>query len=251
MLFNVINASFNNNLLNLNFSKTLYLEFSSIKLNNIKLQIEHNRNYVSNKSETTFLGLTVDDTLAWKQHIDQLKKMSTACYALKYSLPIETLKKIYFAHIRNIVSYGVIFWVTHDKKLFIFQKEIIRIITITRPRDSCREIFMNMQIMTLYYQYIYTLLLFTVDNKHLFTADNEIHKYSTTNYNNLHPALANLTKYNKGPYISGIKVFSHISQYLKALVHNPKHFRFSLKRFLFHHTFYSIEEYYEYKEYTI
>ena len=81
--------------------------------------------------------------------------------------------------------------------------------------------------MTLYSQYIYSLLLFTVDNKHFFTANNEIHKYNTTNNNNLHPALANLTKYNKGPYISGIK---HLPQYLKALVHNPKHFRASLKK---------------------
>jgi hypothetical protein len=51
-----------------------------------------------------------------------------------------------------------------------------------------------MQIMTLYCQYIYSLLLFTVSNKHLFTVNNEIHKYNTRNNNNLHPALANLTK---------------------------------------------------------
>jgi len=94
-----------------------------------------------------------------------------------------------------------------------------------------------MQIMTLYCQYIYSLLLFTVDNKHLFTVNNEIHKYNTRNNNNLHPALANLTKYNNGPYISGVKVFNHVPQYLKALVHKPKHFRSSLKRFLYHNFF--------------
>jgi hypothetical protein len=115
------NTLLNNNLLNLNFSKTHYLEFRSIKHHNVNMQIQHNHNYVLNKSETTFLGLIIDATLSWKQHIDQLQKMSTLCYALKYSLPIETLKIIYFAHIHNIVSYGVIFWVTHDKKLFIFQ----------------------------------------------------------------------------------------------------------------------------------
>ena len=83
--------------------------------------------------------------------------------------------------------------------------------------------------MTLCSQYIYLLLLFAVDNKHLFTANNEIHKYNTRNNNNIHPALANLTKY-KEPYISGSSVFSHLPQYLIALVHNPKHFRSSLKR---------------------
>ena len=132
--------------------------------------------------------------------------MSAACYALryvKYSLSIETLKVICFAHIHAIMNYGVIFWgnSSYAKKVFIFQKKII---TIIRPRDSCREIFWNMWIMTLYSHYKYSLLSFTVDNKHLFTANNQIHKHDTRNNNNLHPALANLTKNNKGPYISGI-----------------------------------------------
>jgi len=80
------------------------------------MQVQHIHNYISNTCEIKFLGLIIDDTLSWKQHIDQLiKKMSTACYALryvKYSLPIETLKIIhlYFAHIHIIMSYGVIFW---------------------------------------------------------------------------------------------------------------------------------------------
>ena len=69
------------------------------------------------------------------------------------------------------------------------------------------------------YIYIYihthTITLFTVNNKHLFTPNNEIHKYNTRNNNNVHPALANLTKFSKGPYISGIKVFNHLPQDLK------------------------------------
>jgi len=136
-------------------------------------------------------------------------------------------------------------------KLFLLQQKIIRIITNTRPRDSCREIFKNMQIMTLYSQYIYSIILFTVNNKHLFTPNNEIHKYNTRNNNNLHPALVNLTKFSKGPYISGIKVFNHLPQHLKTLDHNSMHFRSSLKRFLYHHSFCSMEEYYEYKEITV
>ena len=129
MLFNDINTWFNNNLLNLNFSKTHYLEYRSIKCYNINMQTQDNYNYISNTSETKFLGLIIDDTLSQKQHIDQLiKKMSTACYALryvKYSLPIETLNIIYFAHIHIIMSCGVIFWgnCPYTKKVFIFQRK--------------------------------------------------------------------------------------------------------------------------------
>jgi len=42
---------------------------------------------------------------------------------------------------------------------------IIRIITNTRPRDYCREVFKNMEIMMLYSQHIYPLILYTVNNK--------------------------------------------------------------------------------------
>ena len=38
--------------------------------------------------------------------------------------------------------------------VFLFQKKIIRIITNTKSRDSYREVFKSMEVMTLYSQYI-------------------------------------------------------------------------------------------------
>ena len=63
-------------------------------------------------------------------------------------------------------------------------------------------------------------------------ANNEIHKYKTRNNNNLHCPIANLSKLNKGAYISGIKVFNHLPQYIKALANDHKYFKSTLKRFL-------------------
>jgi len=105
-----------------------------------------------------------------------------------------------------------------------------------------------MERMTLYCQYIYSLVLYTVNNKHLFDTNNEIHKYKTRNNKNLHLPIANLSKFNKVAYISGIKVFNHFPQYIKALTNDQKNFKSTLKRFLYHHSFYSMNEYYEYKE---
>jgi hypothetical protein len=105
-----------------------------------------------------------------------------------------------------------------------------------------------MEILTLYFQYIYSLVLYTVNNKHSFDSNNEIHKYKTRNNNNLHRPIANLAKFNNGTYISGIKVFNHLPQYIKALTNNHKNFKSTLKRFLYHRSFYSMNEYYEYKE---
>ena len=99
-----------------------------------------------------------------------------------------------------------------------------------RPSDSCRETFKSMKIMTFYSQYIYSLLLYIVNNKHQFITDRETHKYSTRSNNNLHLPTANLSKFNKGAYITGIKVFNHLPQYVKSLVNDLKCFKSTLKR---------------------
>jgi hypothetical protein len=38
------------------------------------------------------------------------------------------------------------------------------------------------------------------------------------NNNNLHLPLANLSKFNKAAYVSGMKVFNYLTQYIKALI---------------------------------
>ena len=54
-----------------------------------------------------------------------------------------------------------------------------------------------------------------------------------------------MTKFYKGPYISGIKAFNHLPRHIQLLANDMKSFKTSLKRFLYHHSFYLIEEYYE------
>ena len=79
-----INSWLDNNLLNLNFNKTYFMEFKTKKHHQQNMLIHHNQNYISNASETKFLGLIIDETLSWSQHILQLtKRMSTICFALR------------------------------------------------------------------------------------------------------------------------------------------------------------------------
>jgi hypothetical protein len=132
-------------------------------------------------------------------------------------------------------------------KLFILQKKTVTIITDSGVRQPCREAFKNMQIMTLYSQYIFSLILFTVKNKHLFAPNNEIQKYKTRNNTNLHLPTVNITKFYKGPYILGSKAFNHLPRHIKILANDMKSFK-SSKRFLYHNSFYSIEEYYKYDD---
>jgi hypothetical protein len=248
------NTWFKENLLTLNVSKTQYIEFKTKKFDNIHNQINYEQKYLTNSTETNFLGLIIDDTLSWKQHIEQLaSKMSSACYALRnirHMVSLDILRMIYFAHIHSIVSYCIIFWGNsyYSNKIFILQKKIIRIITNTKSRNSCRELFKTLEIITLYSQYIHSILLFTVKNKYLFDSNNEIHQYRTRHNKDLHLPMVNLSRFKKGAYVSGIKAFNHLPQYIKALVNDVECFKSTLRRFLYQHSFYSVAEYYDYQE---
>ena len=79
----------------------------------------------------------------------------------------------------------------------------------------------------LYSQYIYSLFLYTLNKKHPFTSNNEIHKYETRNNNNLHLPTANLSKFNYGANISGIKVFTHLPYHLKAWTNDLESLKFA------------------------
>jgi len=95
---------------------------------------------------------------------------------------------------------------------------------------------------------VHIFISFIHNNKDLFDTNNEIHEYKTRNNNNLHRPIANLSKLNKGACISGMKLFNQLPQYIKALTNGHKDFKCTLKRFLYYHSFYSMNEYYEYKE---
>ena len=252
--FNDINTWFNVNFLTLNFSKTQYLEFRSKNGGNIVTQIGYDQKIISNMTETKFLGLTIDDKLSWKQHIDiVINRLSSICYALRnirYMVSRGTLRLIYFAHVQSIMNYGIIFWAgsSYAKKVFILQKRIIRIITNTKPTESCREVYKKLKIMPFYSLYIYSLLLYVINNKGVFNFNNDVHKYSTRAHGNLHVPIINTARFKKGAYISGIEIYNHLPQSIKNLANDEKSFKLALKRFLDQHSFYSIDEYFQYRE---
>jgi len=207
--------------------------------------------YISNVTEVSFLGLTLDSALSWKKHIDKLTgKLCSACYALRHIREVvskHTLKSVYFAHIHSLLSYGIIFWENsaHTKKIFIIQKKSIRIITKSKPTDSCRQHFINLEIMTMYPQYIYSLMVHTVQNQQIYAANNDIHNYKTRYNKDLHFPIMNLKRYRDGPYYSAIKIYNYLPEYIKALTFDLKSFKRTLRGFLCQHSFYSMQDYYD------
>ena len=91
---------FQSNLLTLNCEKTHFLQFLTKKQYEIKLQIVASNSIITNINITKLLGLVIDSTLSWKDHIIELmSKLNNACFAirtLKYYISRCTENVIFF-----------------------------------------------------------------------------------------------------------------------------------------------------------
>jgi hypothetical protein len=144
--------------------------------------------------------------------------------------------------------YSKLFWGNshYSNIIFRLQKRIIRLIVGIRGRDSCREHFKKLRILPLQSQYILPLLLFVVDNEIYYRMNSEIHSINTRNKSNLHLPISNLSVYQKVPYYSGIRVFNNLPSQIKDLSHNRNQFKRALKNFLYFHSFYILDECFNY-----
>jgi hypothetical protein len=145
----------------LNFDKTYFIQFTNKSTCSSGIQITYEDRKISSVNETKFLGLIINNNLTWKTHIEFIKsKLSSACYAVRSVKPfltIRTLKMIYYSCFHSVMTYGLLFWRNSPDsiKIFRLQKKIIRIMTGSRHRDSCRKLFINLEILPHPSQYIF------------------------------------------------------------------------------------------------
>ena len=249
-VFLQLNEWFDGNLLSLNYDKTQRVRFIPKCTFFLGSIMRYNNKFISVSTNTKFLGIIIENTLPWKAHVDQLlPKLCVACCAIKTVKPFmcqENLKSVYYSYSHSLITYGIIFWgnSSHSIHVFRLQKRVIRIITGSRPRDSCRQLFQKLGILPLISQYILSLLLFIVKNKALFQLNSEVHSINTRYKSNLHRPLVNLTTYKKWTYYVGIKIFNNFPTDINILPHNINQFRLVVSDFHHLSSFYALEEYF-------
>ena len=166
-----LNKWFSSNRLSLNLEKTHYMQFLTKNSRATDLHISYENRQISRVHSTKFLGLEIDENLSWHCHIDQmipkLKKVTYVIRSLKLLLPVKTLQMVYFSIFHSLISYGIIFWgsSTYSNIIFKTQKRIVRIITNSGNKDSCRNLFKELRILPLQSQYIFSLLMFVVKKR--------------------------------------------------------------------------------------
>jgi hypothetical protein len=84
------------------------------------------------------------------------------------------------------MPYDIIFWgkSSHSSAIFKMHKRVIRI--IMGYRESCKELFMELKILTPSSLYIFALLLFVDNNRDYFVSSNVYHKINTRQRHDLH-----------------------------------------------------------------
>ena len=104
---------FKANFLLTNFNKTYYLEFRTENCIDSTLDIKYFNKSIPNVTHTKFLGLAINDTLPWDNHIDQLiSRQNSACHAIravKAMLSRKALRMLHFSYVHSIISSGIIF----------------------------------------------------------------------------------------------------------------------------------------------
>jgi len=134
---------------------------------------------------------------------------------------------------------------SHSQKSFKTQKIAIRIIMrrkILTLVETYSKTFKKM--LPLKSKYIFSLLLFVVNNNDLIVTNSENHYKHTRQSNNLHLPLANLTVYQQTVHNSGTQVCNKLLLEIKRTARKPSKFKPAIRKFLNTHSLYTLAEFY-------
>jgi len=194
--------------------KTNMVKFCTIRSLNNEQQCPADNYLINEVANIRFLGLELDNNMNWKNHVAKiLPQFSRACYAVRAMYcfsSLNTLKIIYFAYFHWVINYGIIFWgnSSESNKIFLAQKKMVRIMTASRPKTSCKPLFQSLGILTVTSQYILSLIKFLLQNQEQFTSSTAVHSINMRNKLKLHKPISNLTLYQKAVYYMSIRLFN-------------------------------------------
>jgi hypothetical protein len=144
------------------------------------------------------------------------------------------------------MEYGIIFWgvSVESKRILQQRKRILRIMTGSTSRISCRTLFKKLEILTLTSQYILSSMRFLSSNMDIFTFNTSVHNINTRLKLKLHKPTARLTMYQRSAYYNSINIYDKLPDDFAELVLNKKRFLLHLKKYLTDKPCYSLEEYF-------
>lgn len=220
--------------INFNSGETMSIVFNSVKLEEVKT--------------FKYLGVTIDNTLKWKQHIQNIKtKTSTMAGIFRRIatiIPDNLKRQMFFALFHSRLTYGLVVWFATYRsttmELQTIQNKAIRNLFQHNPRDRIAEMHKAHNIPTLeqFSKYTQILHIYNMKNHHILTntiliTHGQIHSHSTRNANNLCCTSATSTLFGEYNVLRiASKLFNEIPENLKTHKNN-REFKEKLKKLLY------------------
>ena len=253
------------NFLRLNAKKTNLLHIHTAQTKSVvNPHITVNEEEVSVSQVGKILGVTITDTFNWKAHCEEVaSKLRSTAYRfsmLRATLTLPSIKLVYFAHVQSHILYTIIIWggSPHLEQIFIAQKRCVRAMAGKRywrgpaALDSCKPLFREFKILTVYCLYILESAKFVrkypekfsknTDHPHTFRQT----RNTTHKENDLFVQTCRNTSFVQNPLVMMARIWNHLPDSIKT-IENDKLLSKKLKILLLKYAFYDMHEFFSCK----
>lgn len=175
---------------------------------------------VSQTNTIKYLGLTLDQELNWKKHVEILKKKLNTIlryfYFLQHLCSEKILRMLYFSLVNSRLDYGIFCWggtyETNLKPILMQQKKFVRIIKRKSKLEPSRPLFVNLKIFPLNYLFVYKVLnIFYILSGNL-PKSNNMYKEKLRKPEAIKVPKPNTTFFTKSYCFLGPKMFNSIPE---------------------------------------
>ena len=139
------------NKLSLNVKKTKFMIFHHANKNFIQPKLTIDQADIERVKSFNFLGLTLDENLSWKSHIDKVKakiiRASGIINRLKNILPINVKVTLYNSLVLPHINYNLIIWGHQAKQVYKSQKRVLRAVSCSAYNAHSEPIFKALKLL--------------------------------------------------------------------------------------------------------
>ena len=151
-----LNRWCDSNELTINPSKSTFilnLPNSKPKLEEDVITLYYKYTQIIKTTEVKYLGVTLDDSLNFKNHLSGLQSKITRSigilFKLRQFMPRSVLLILYYSFVHAHLLYALLIWTstysTYLKRLQVLQNKAIRIISGIQPRESITKHYFNLK----------------------------------------------------------------------------------------------------------
>lgn len=220
-----------NNLLTINEAKTEYMIYTN-KTDKLDINIEIKNQKLKEVSETTYLGLQLENTMKWDRHIQKLIQQNARTIAalnkIKHIIPSSYKKPLYHALFTAKNSYLINIWGNTTKsnllKIQKQQNKVLKLIYKLHYRTPTTHVYEKTQELNVeeIIKLNNILFLHKIRNNEIkikikLQTNKEIHDYRTRRISHLRTEKYNYQNYRQTLTTTTINMYNKIPKHIKGL----------------------------------